>query len=208
MTDERIELVGGNCTFEFNISGRHTFVAPARSVGHSFTVVHTESKARVHRAFYPHQRAEGPFRIGLDIKGYPLYRSFVNYMQSYVFASNYSINRGMAVWVPAINFWRIGVPIDGISEGDHVGSALFQPVITFESAIDPLDPLLITGVDGGDRFSQFDVNGSAADEAARFFYPAAALTNDPNAKGENIYDDLPTPPVSRLTPGRGPLKPI
>jgi hypothetical protein len=208
MSNERIELVGGNCTFEYNIDGKHTFIAPIRGVGHSFEIIATESKARVARGFYPHQRAEGQFAIQLDLKGYPIFRSFMSFMQDYVHSSNSQINRGMSVWVPSHDFWRIGVPVGGIEEGDHVGSNLFQPVIIFESAIDPLDPLLITGVDGGDRFSRFDENGSGADEAARFFYPAAALTNDPNAQGENIYDDLPTPPPSKLLPGKGPMKPI
>lgn len=203
MTNERTELRGANCTFEYTFGGKRTFVAPVRSIGHSFSVVATESKARIHRAFYPHQRAEGPFQVQLELNGYPIFARFMNFMRSYVQASNVSINRGMSVYVPAVEFWRIGVPVNGISDGDHVGSNVFMPTLVFESAIDPLDPRLITGIDGGDRFSTYDANDSEADEAGRFFYPASSLTNDPNARGESIYDSLPTPPPTALIPGTG-----
>lgn len=206
MSNSRVELRGANATFEYTFGKKYTFVAPASAIGHSFSVVYSESKARVHRGFYPHQRAEGPFAVELELNGYPLYRAFMNFMRDYVYTANTSLSRGMSVFVPAVDFWRIGVPTGGIADGDHVGSQVFKPTLTFESAIDPLDPQLITGIDGGDRYSTFDANGSNADEAARFFFPATAQTNDPNARGASIYDSLPTPPPSRLLPGRGSMR--
>jgi hypothetical protein len=145
---------------------------------------------------YPHQRAEGPFSVTLDLKHYTEFKLFMDFMRGFMSALMSSQNRPMplmSVSVPTRNFWRLGVPVSGVSDGDHIGSNLFQPAIVFESVVDPLDPTVATGYNNVGSFSQFDPNGSGADSAGQFFYPSAGLTNDPNAQGESIYD---APPVA------------
>lgn len=196
MAVSQTTLNGNNSVFQFT-SGTDVAVFNARvsKVGKSFAVIATESHARQHRAMYPHQRAEGPFSVTLDLKHYTEFKLFMDFMRDFMSALMSSQNRPMplmSVSVPSRNFWRLGVPVNGVSDGDHIGSNLFQPTIVFESVVDPLDPTVATGYNNAGSFSQFDPNGSAADTAAQFFYPSAGLTNDPNAKGDQIYD---APPV-------------
>lgn len=202
-----VELSNSNCTMEFS-SGGDTRILRARSnrLSHSFNVVATESQARSSSGFYPQQRATGPFTVTLELKGYREYQASMAFFEDYIRAS-LGTSSGlplMSVSVPSRDFWRIGVPTGGVRFGDHVGSNVFAPMLEFESVTDPLDPRLATGFDPN-LISLFDPNrpeGTSPDDASRFFYPASASTNDPNALGESLYDDPPVPPSRRL-PGIG-----
>jgi hypothetical protein len=210
MAVSQTTLNGYNSTFQYTAgSDVSVFNARVSKFGHSFAVIATESHARQHRAMYPHQRAEGPFSVTLELKHYTEFRAFMDFMRSFMSALMASQNRPMplmSVSIPTRNFWRLGVPINGVSDGDHIGSNLFQPSISFESVVDPLDPTVATGYNNVGSFSQFDPGGSGADSAGQFFYPSTGLTNDPNAQGESIYDAPPigTNPIGGGTTTRSP----
>lgn len=213
MTNYRTELSNSNCTMEYTSAGNtRTLLARCRGVGHSFAVVATESQARASRGFYPMQRATGPFTVKLELKGYREFKATMDFLEGYVRASLSTATGMPLMWisVPSRDFWRYGVPIGGVQHGDHVGSNVFAPEVAFESVSDPLDPTLATGFNTA-TISRFE-NGFTGDDAARFFYPASAATNDPNAEGEPLYDapkqpDFPLTP-GRPTPGRGSNRPI
>lgn len=203
MPTYRTDLSNANCTMEFT-SASATRVLRARcdAVSHSFEVIATESHARSTNAFYPQQRATGPFTIRLLLKGYREQKAAMEYFESYILASLSTVTALplMSVSVPSRDFWRIGVPTGGVTFGDHVGSNVFAPVLQFESVTDPLDPRLATGFDPN-LISYFDANrpeGTSPDGVSRFFYPASASTNDPNALGEALYDAPPVPTPRRL----------
>lgn len=164
------------------------FNTRCRTVGFGYDVIADESHARNNRAFYPKQRALTPFYLTLELKGYVDYKNFMDFMRSYMKAFTVANTHSMAVSIPKYNFSRFGIPIDGVTDGDHVGSMVFAPTITFQAIYDPLDTeIFSTTADA----SQFSANGSTADSAATFFYPSSANVNDPNATGESLYDASP-----------------
>jgi hypothetical protein len=175
-----------NVTFAFTTgSSTQTFSTRCYGLNHGYDVVATESHARTARAFYPRQRALSQFSLTLQLKGYADYKAFMDFMRAYVTNFAQAASGSMTVSVPSRNFMRYGVPIDGIADGDHVGAILFQPVVVFEPVYDPLDTQLFTTTANA---SQVDLGKSQADEAATFFYPVTASTNNPNATGESLYD--------------------
>jgi hypothetical protein len=170
----------GNQAYYFNTR--------CRTVGFGYDVIADESHARNNRAFYPKQRALTPFYLTLELKGYADYKNFMDFMRSYMKAFTVATTHSMAVSIPQYNFSRFGIPIDGVTDGDHVGSMVFAPTITFQAIYDPLDTeIFSTATDA----SLFSANGSTADSAATFFYPSSANVNDPNATGESLYDASP-----------------
>lgn len=191
-----------NCTMSYTAAGG-TWLMQTRCnrLGHSFSMVATESQARSTRGYYPQQRATGVFMVGLELNGYQEFEPVMSFMAGYVRAAlrNTTGIPLMSVSIPSYDFWRIGIPTGGVSFGDHVGSNVFTPSLEFESVTDPLDPRLAVGFDPN-LISVFDENrptdptlGISPDDATRFFYPATASTNDPNARGEPLYDAPPTP---------------
>lgn len=198
MTTYITELSNANCTLSYTATGG-TWLMQTRcnQVGHSFAMIATESQARSTRGYYPQQRATGPFMLGLELRGYQEFEAVMGFMAGYIGAilRNATGIPLMSVSVPSRDFWRIGIPTGGVSFGDHVGSNVFLPKLQFESVTDPLDPRLAVGFDP-DMISVFDENRPAEtspDDATRFFYPATASTNDPNAQGSTLYDAPPTP---------------
>lgn len=183
-----------NAAFAFTAGGSgYYFQSRCRGITHGYEVVASESHARTTRAFYPRQRALAQFTLTLELKGYADYKAFMDFMRSYLqnFAAN-TATGAMSVGVPQRNFLRYGVPVGGISDGDHIGSMVFAPTIVFESIYDPLDTAIFTTTTDT---SQVDLGTSQSDNAATFFYPVTAPTNDPNATGESLYDA--PPPVTQ-----------
>lgn len=177
-----------NCFFSWGRgSAAQVFRTRCRGVAHGFDVIAEESHARQTRAFYPRQVAESNFSITLELKGYAEYRSAMDYMRRYIESFMVAANNAMYVVVPVRNFARLGVPIGGVADGDHVGSNVFLPTLVFESLYDPADPDLISKTTNTSQYSQFDRSTSEGDPAGKFFYPASASTNDPNASGDLLY---------------------
>jgi hypothetical protein len=177
-----------NCFFSWGRYGSsHAFQTRCRGLTHGFDVIADESHARQTRAFYPRQVAEQAFTVTLELKGYREFQAVMDFFRQYVQSFMSVANNAMYVVVPSRNFVRLGVPVAGIADGDHVGSNVFLPTVKFESVYDPADPDVISNSANTSRYSKFDPSTSAADPAAEFFYPAAASTNDPNASGDLLY---------------------
>lgn len=203
------ELSNSNCTMQYTSGAdARTLLARCDQVGHSLAVIATESQARTTRGFYPMQRAVGPFTVRLELKGNREFEACMAFLEGYARSLMSAANAMPLMWVsvPSRSFSRLGVPVGGVTHGDHVGSNVFKPVISFESVTDPLAPGdILTGYTGGTAWiSEFDPNGQG-DDASRFFYPASAASNDPNATGAALYD-APIIPPSRLLPGRGSMR--
>lgn len=178
-----------NCSLLWSNSGTgYGFRTRARGVSHGFDFIADESHARRHRAFYPKQVAEQPFTLTLELMGYAELKRVMDFLRNYMHSFMNASNNAMYVSVPSRNFARLGVPIGGVVDEDHVGSNVFLPTVVFETILDPADPRLISGSVNASQFSQFDVAGAEADRAAKFFYPASLSTNDPNARGDSLYD--------------------
>lgn len=179
-----------NASLAFTAGGSSFYFATrCNKITHGYEAVASESHARTTRAFYPRNRALSQFTLSMQLKGYKDYKAFMDFMRAYVQNFTSTATNAMSVSVPQRNFMRYGVPVGGISDGDHVGSMLFAPTIAFESIYDPLDTTIFTTTHDA---SQVDLGTSQSDEAATFFYPVTASTNDPNATGESLYD---APPI-------------
>jgi hypothetical protein len=155
-----------------------------RKIEHSWEAVYRESHARIHRAMYPHQRAPSRFAITVELKGYQEQKPFMDFMFTYIQGFVGDQNNGMYVSCPARNFGRWGIPVEGVFQGDHVGSMVFAPTIVFETLHDPLDPTILDGA--SPLVSQVGSPGSG-DQAA-FFYPFSAGSISPNTQAANLYD--------------------
>lgn len=191
-----------NCTLSYSKSGvNYAFKTWAYGVSHGFSVIATESSGRKYRAFYPHQRAVDPFTVTFLLKGYPHLQLLTNYLTKYMLAVVDTGSVAMTVNVPSRNFLRQGVPTGGVIDQDQTGSMLFMPQVTFDSVTDPLDT-------SAPAVSGVVLGSSAADDAAKFFYPASASTNDPNATANSFYDAaptlVPTPATDVSAPVHGP----
>lgn len=192
------ESVGGttNCTLSFTKAGvNYTMQARVRGISHGFSVIATESAARQYRAFYPMQRAVDPFTVTFELSGYRQAKQVMDYLRKFMTAVVQTGSTSMTVRVPSRNFMRQGVPTGGVMDMDQTGSNVFVPTIIFDSITDPLDTSTppISGVSLG---------STAADDAAKFFYPSSVSTNDPNATGDSFYDAAPVPvPAPAPKPG-------
>lgn len=177
-----------NCFFSWSRAGAAQVLrSRCQGVTSGFDVIAQESHARQTRAFYPHQVADQRFSVTLALKGYSEYKVAMDYFRGYIQSFMVAANNAMYVVVPSRQFVRLGVPVGGITDGDHVGSNLFTPEIIFESVYDPSDPDLVSKSSNTSEYSRFDRSTAEGDPAARFFYPPSASTNNPNATGDLLY---------------------
>jgi hypothetical protein len=173
-----------NMTLAFQSNdGSYSIGVRTSAVGHSWEVVATESHARENRAMYPRQRAVGRFFITLLLKGYKEQEAVMNFFRSYVYAWQFGNKPTMMVTSMTRGLIRRGVPIKGMAIEDHVGSLLFTPTITFESAQDPQDPTILTPA----QASTTDLGGGESD-AKNFFYPFSRGSQDITVRPETYYD--------------------
>lgn len=203
-----------NCTMSYGRAAlAYAMQTRVRGVSHTFDVIATESHARRQRAFYPHQKAVGPFTLTFELKGYAELKLVMAWMRDYIDSSTDVNQNSITVSVPSMNFWRLGVPISGVIDEDHIGSNVFLPSVTFESINDPLDATTFTGT--GNSVSQVNYGFTQQDDASKFFYPGTIAVNDPNATGDSFYD-TPNPndpntignPNTNLGPDKGYTPPL
>jgi hypothetical protein len=192
------QTIGGttNCTLSFSKAGvNYSMQARVRKITHGFSVIATESAARKYRAFYPHQRAVDPFSLTFELMGYTQAQLVMGYLRNFMQAVVDTGSTSMTVRVPARNFLRQGVPTGGVMDMDQTASNVFLPTIVFDSITDPLD--LSTP-----QVSGISLGSTSADDAAKFFYPSSASTNDPNATADSFYDAAPVvvPPPPAIIP--------
>lgn len=160
------------------------FRVRVKKIDYSWEVIFTESHARAHRAFYPHQRAVARFALTLQFKGYKEYKSFVTYMWEYITAFVNTAQYSMIVQVPAYGFYRNGIPVGGIADTDHVGSMVFEPTVLFEAMADPLDVDILAP--DSTLVSHPSTTGGSSED--KFFYPLSAASENPTLTTDHIYD--------------------
>lgn len=183
------DSIGGqtNATLSFTKSNvNYTLDLRVRGFAQGFSVIFTESAARQYRAFYPHQRAVDPFTLTFELMGYPQLKKVMDYLRNFMTAVVQTGSTSMTVRVPSYNFLRQGVPTGGVMDLDQTASNVFYPMVVFDSITDPLDT-------STPALSSVDLGSTAADDAAKFFYPPSASTNDPNATADSFYDSAPVP---------------
>jgi hypothetical protein len=184
------QVRGNNGTFAYrDASGYHVAAVRMKILSYNYGVTSTESHAREERAFYPHRRIQGQFRVVVDCIGYKEFKQLMSWLQVYADAlltgaeSNSSSVTLMDVSLPARNFRKIGILTTGIDDHDQVGSMVFNPELIFVALSDPADPaisLLKTSDVSTFRSPQIDANASTA------FYPVTVA----NYKDSLLYDDL------------------
>jgi hypothetical protein len=141
----------------------------ANMLAYGMAVIYEESSSRINRAFYPHRLSSAQFAMGVELNGEDEYKSFSAWMATYagwaLSQDTGSTFPSMTVALPARGFLRKGVPLDGYDWGDHVGAMVWSPVITFETADDPINRQ--------SRLNISTVNAAVAsvDRDVRFFYP-------------------------------------
>lgn len=159
-----------------------------RKLDYDWNVVATESHGRIHKAFYPRQRAVGQFALTLELKGYREFKPFADFMLAYIRTFMGANRKSMFVSMPVRGFARYGIPVSGVYDGDHVGSMVFSPTIVFEGMHDPLDPNILTTFPD---VASWDYAGATGDQA-KFFYPFSEGSRDSSVKPETLYDVDPT----------------
>lgn len=177
---------GLNCVLGYTQNGRsNLFRARCRAYTTGYIMVADEASSRVARAYYPHRVAPDRFSITLELKGSATnlspnteYELFVRWMAGYASylldptATGFS--RVMTVYITGRNVVRQGVPIQGVSFGDHVGATVWRPTIVFEAASDPSE--LVLTPPAISTFS--DVSATSIEgQNAKYFYPSSQFAN-------------------------------
>lgn len=196
LPDKTFEREDGNnvsLSFTGTGTGFNSVRARITKLEFDWSVVATESHARIHRAMYPHQRALGMFSLTFALKGYREYKGLMDYFRSYIQQFVGAQKRSMYVSCPVRNFNRWGVPVTGIADGDHVGQTLFTPTIVFQSINDPLEQYFIYGYSP----SNYSFGGATGDQA-KFFFPFSIASAVPNVTPDAIYN---APPGQSITDG-------
>lgn len=138
------------------------------AISHGAVMVASESSGRNRRAYYPHRTAPAQFSIRPQLVGVAEREQFSNWMQGY---ADFVMDPGkggvvpsMQVLIPARNFHREGVPLQGIEWGDRVGQILWEPTVVFETTKEPQDTEAFTP-------SAVTTLGDRSDSDMRYFWP-------------------------------------
>lgn len=194
-------VANANCTLSYTTNANaFSFGTKVRGIASGWTVLATESHARLHRAFYPMQKTEGPFQLTMELNGYTEFHKLMSFLMNYVgallgtAANPAGTPQTSAMTVLADqpdglgNFFQIGIPITGMSEGDHVGSMVFAPTLVFMPVMDPTDPTIYTNATGAAGISWEDFTNTDNGDASQFYYPRSAGSLDPTAVSQSLYD--------------------
>jgi hypothetical protein len=179
-----VSFSGANARLSYQQGGTHIAEMRCRHLADAYGVVAEESHARSKRAFYPHRRVPGSFMMALEFKGWREFNRGMGWFRDYTSALlGWNDPSPMTVRLDARSFLRLAVPTTGIQYGDHTGSMLFSPTITFVSVMDPRDPG--TGIVKKNDVSQADLpNGQVS---SQWFYPDSQLER-PGALQQYLYD--------------------
>jgi|SRR5882757_330775 len=133
---------GLNTLLYYQYGGKnYTFQVRTSEIAHGSQLVSEEAQARTRRAYYPHQVTAVPFSLVVIINGYKERVQFSNFLNDYVSrAMDPSLSvasfPSMLVMESGRKFLRWGVPLSGIEWGDHIGSMVWNPRVTFETHVD------------------------------------------------------------------------
>jgi hypothetical protein len=141
------------------------------AVSHGVQMVSDESQSRMRRAYYPHRVSSMQFSLSIVLVGYDERKSFTNWMSDY---ATYTLDPdtptgsfpSMGVFLPDYSFYERGVPLSGYEWGDHVGSMVFNPTVTFETTYEQWNTGQPPASKVEDTWSAF-----SQDKAIQYFYP-------------------------------------
>lgn len=188
---------GLNTTLSYSHNGKkYAFSLRVKEIAHGSRMVADESQARNRRAYYPHKVSSMPFSLVPIIKGYQERVQFSNFLADYIRRvqdPSLSVSKfpTMRVICAVRNFERYGVPVDGIEWGDHVGSMIWNPRITFETHV---DQSLGDSPNNNGFISYFVYSAGALDRSPQiaYFYPSGIQLSGAEIPGESAYDRVAT----------------
>lgn len=174
-----------NATLSYQLRGTSTARLRCKQLSISYGINAEESHAKNTRAFYPHLRVQGTFALTFDFVHWPEYTEAMTWFRRYINALMTSRTPSpMVVTLNARKFVRLGVPTTGISFGDHVGSMVFSPTITFISVADPRDSRSSTLSAKSASHATLPAGNQTS---TNWFYPDSKL-NHPGALQQYVYD--------------------
>lgn len=194
-------IPNSNCTLSYTTkSNAYSFGTKVRGIASGWSVLATESHARLHRAFYPMQKTEGPFQLTMDLNGYTEFHKLMTFLINYVgallgtAANAAGTPQTSAMTVLAAqpdglgNFFQIGIPFTGMYDDDHVGSMVFNPTVVFMPVLDPSSPTIYNNATGAGGISWEDFTNTDNGDASQFYYPRSAGESDPTGTSQSLYD--------------------
>lgn len=196
---------GHNATLRYRTSGG-TYHAKVRvsEASYDYAVNSTESHSRLVRAFYPHRRALGTFKVTVDLIHYSEFHEFMRWLRGYsesVFSSQMGNQKSvnlMEVHMPSRHFHKYGILTSGINDHDNVASMAFREELTFVTVYDVHDPG--THLVSTNSISEFKPP-KVDPESVLAFYPETVSSY--HDKDRSIYNAPPGPTFPHIHPPGG-----
>lgn len=174
-----------NARLSYSLRGSHIAKLRCRQLTHSYGVQGAESHAKRFRAFYPFQRVQGNFSMVFEFIHHDEYKRAMDWFRDYIEAVIEQRNPSyMQVQLDARNFLRLGYPTTGVTFGDHTGSMVFAPTISFISVADPRDSK--SGIKSLNQSASRD-SLPQGQTSTNWFYPTSRF-NQPGAMAAYIYN--------------------
>jgi len=181
-----ITLSGGNARLSYNLKGSHIAMLRCKQLTINYGVDGQESHAKRYRAFYPYQRVQGTFSMTFDFIHWAEFNKCMKWFQTYIEAVIGQHDPSyMQVQLDSRKFLRLAYPTTGIAFGDHVGSTVFSPTITFVSVADPRDAK--SGIKTLNKSVSSVALPPGNQVSTNWFYPTSKL-NNPGQLQSYIYD--------------------
>lgn len=180
---------GLNATLSYPYDGKiHAYRFRCDKIIHGVELVADESQGRTQRAMYPKKQIPAQFSINAVLVGYTEHTDFSNWLSAYSLYALHPDRGGtfpeMSVSVPSRNFQRAGVPISGMEYGDHVGSMVWNRMVTFETSREPWDAKK-------PRYSKYyDPVEAFAGLENRYFYPKGVQLGGDEVPADGTYIDI------------------
>lgn len=188
-----VNFSGSNARLVYQQGGTHIAELRCKQLAINYGIVAEESHARGKRAFYPHRRVQGEFTMVFDFKGWREYNRGMAWFQGYFNGLlGWKNPTPMLVRMDSRDFLRWGIPTTGVAYGDHTGSMVFSPAITFVSVSDPNDPS--TNILKTNQASNFQAQGP---QSAQWFYPDSTLQR-PGALQTYLYNQAQEAAVEKV----------
>jgi hypothetical protein len=183
---------GLNATLSYPYDGQtHAYRFRCGTIMHGTEMLADESQGRTQRALYPKKQIPSQFSVTAILVGYVEHTDFSNWLASYALYALHPDRGGaypeMTVSVPSRDFRRAGVPITGQEYGDHVGSMVWNRVVTFETSREPWDAKK-------PKYSRYQdpVEANAGLEN-RYFYPSGVQLSGDEVPADGTYIDIVKP---------------
>jgi hypothetical protein len=186
---------GLNTSLSYQYGGKtFKFSVRVSEIAYGSQLVAEEGQARTRRAYYPHQVTSVPFSLVVIISGYKERIQFSNFLNDYVSraldptlsVSNFPT---MLVQTAARKFIRWGVPLTGIEWGDHIGSMVWNPRVSFETHVDQSLGQSTTDYKWISYFSMSAASTSTSPEV-KYFYPSGIQLSGNEVPDAGSFDKV------------------